>query len=352
MTCPDCKHDEHEPGKCTKCNCGESELVEPIPIKEQAIHPRRNVKNPTHRSSAKQRSDGAKSSLSATARAFHRQRSATSTESNTKRPLKKSQRLKPRSNADLLSLIGIRHCGRGKRPCVRTPTTHRPTASTTVSPSANAEASSMKFSARATHGKKHSRRPTADREVNLVRRHRGREKTMRWPEPGTKNRCRSCGDLKDCRERVCPKCRMALLKSRFDSRYVVNSDNGCWEWSGALTLYGYGRMRWALHEISAYRLSWRLFRGPIPNGSHVLHRCDNRRCVNPDHLFLGTHQDNMTDMKAKGRKRRGADHYAAKLSAEAVKTIRASDLRNCDLAREFQVDPSTISHIKRGKIWS
>jgi hypothetical protein len=60
----------------------------------------------------------------------------------------------------------------------------------------------------------------------------------------------------------------------------------------------------------------------------------------------------MTDMKAKGRKRRGADHYAAKLSAEAVKTIRASDLRNCDLAREFQVDPSTISHIKRGKIWS
>ena len=93
------------------------------------------------------------------------------------------------------------------------------------------------------------------------------------------------------------------IKERFMEKFFVNETNGCWEWQAALHDQGYG-MLWDadLGKMErAHRVSWVLFRGPIPSDLCVLHRCDNRPCVNPEHLFVGTVLDNNLDMLKKGR---------------------------------------------------
>lgn len=91
------------------------------------------------------------------------------------------------------------------------------------------------------------------------------------------------------------------VAGRFWSK--VDKGPGCWTWTGATQNYGYGAV--TIHGLTrrAHRVSWELAHGPIPDGLHVCHRCDNPPCVNPDHLFLGTAQDNVDDKDAKGRGR-------------------------------------------------
>ena len=86
----------------------------------------------------------------------------------------------------------------------------------------------------------------------------------------------------------------------------VDTSGECWEWVAARDRTGYGLFKWrhgddGMRNIVAHRASYMLLVGPIPGGMKVLHRCDNRPCVRPDHLFLGTQSDNMLDMSAKGR---------------------------------------------------
>lgn len=92
-------------------------------------------------------------------------------------------------------------------------------------------------------------------------------------------------------------------KLRFDRKWTPEPNTGCWLWKHGTHKFGYGFFKHA-GEVTAHRVSWVLHNGPIPDGMHVLHRCDVPQCVNPDHLFLGTHTDNMKDCARKGRTQR------------------------------------------------
>jgi hypothetical protein len=132
----------------------------------------------------------------------------------------------------------------------------------------------------------------------------------------------------------------------------------CWEWVAARNALGYG-VCGQLGQQSAHRASWVLHHGQIPVGAHVLHRCDNPSCVRPDHLFLGTHQENMTDMRVKGRARGkdqdGESHATHKLTEEQVREIRsrhAAGAKQKDLAPEFMVHKATINDVVLRKTWT
>ena len=115
----------------------------------------------------------------------------------------------------------------------------------------------------------------------------------------------------------------------------------------------YGVFCWQSKNVKAHRASWEIYRGPIPTGMHVLHICDMPCCVNPDHLFLGTHKDNMDDRQKKGRTNapRGEQQHLAKLTIEIVLEIRISGLAASELARKYGVSKSTIGRVLSRKTW-
>ena len=114
---------------------------------------------------------------------------------------------------------------------------------------------------------------------------------------------------------------------------------------------GYGQIHHKGKTVYAHRVAWELANGTITDDSYVLHQCDNRRCVNPDHLFLGTFEDNMADMVMKGRQARGNNKPHSKLNAEMVREIRQSDATQDEIAKSFGVSRSLISMVRSGKIW-
>lgn len=134
------------------------------------------------------------------------------------------------------------------------------------------------------------------------------------------------------------------------SRVEYDTNGGCWLWPGTTTRDGYGNLR----GVSVHRVAYQTFVGPIPPRMCVCHRCDVPNCVNPAHLWLGTHADNMRDRIAKGR-------YVKKLTWESVDRMRAA-FANSDpteenrstiarLATEFGVSASTAESIISGKRW-
>lgn len=166
-----------------------------------------------------------------------------------------------------------------------------------------------------------------------------------------------------CKGKTCKKLKLTPVDgcTRVDSKVKIlkssklNIVSGCWEWTAGLMWAGYGIIGIDRKSRLAHRVSYAAFIKEIPDGMFVCHRCDNRKCVNPDHLFLGTNAENMADMSAKGRSPRGDRSGKAVLSNEDVKSIKAMlgcGKRIVDIARQFRVNASSISNIKSGRNWS
>lgn len=165
-------------------------------------------------------------------------------------------------------------------------------------------------------------------------------------------------------KKYAPKHFNALEKLAFYSRVQAN---GCHIFVGSTDHWGYGLIYWERKLRPAHRFAWEAHNGPIPPGMFVCHSCDNPPCVNPDHLWLGTNDDNMADMKAKGRARNGAitgtyrtpkGHLKGrrfalpdrrKLSWEQIQEIRDSKRTYEQIGRQFGVTDGTIWRIKKGK---
>lgn len=131
----------------------------------------------------------------------------------------------------------------------------------------------------------------------------------------------------------------------------------CWLWRGSLTTAGYGQMSTDGILCQAHRLSWEIHLGPIPDGWQCLHKCDRPPCIRPDHLFLGSHQDNMADRDAKNRQARfpGTSNPSARLDETQVRQIREmaeQRIAHFDIAQEFQVSVSLIEKIVARKVWA
>lgn len=138
----------------------------------------------------------------------------------------------------------------------------------------------------------------------------------------------------------------------------VRKTRSCWYWTGA-TRDGYGLFSLAVGSRNAHRFSWHIHNGPIPKGVQVLHRCDNRLCVNPAHLFLGTLYDNMADRNAKSRQARGETSGRAKLTEKQVKELRKMREgidyigwgRAKEIASQYAVSPMTLQGIWAARSW-
>lgn len=143
-----------------------------------------------------------------------------------------------------------------------------------------------------------------------------------------------------------------MVLERLLSKVKVDDATGCWNWTGCKLNTGYGQM-WAYGRArSTHRLSYELHRSPLPEGVQLCHRCDNRACVNPDHLFIGTNAENMADKVAKGRQARGVGIAQSKLTENDVIAIRAAkDISQTLIAEQFGVSSGLISLVLSKKIW-
>ena len=144
------------------------------------------------------------------------------------------------------------------------------------------------------------------------------------------------------------------LNERFWSKVIVQPGS-CWLWTAGRGGHGYGLFSIArATNMGAHRFAWLLARGPIPDGLCVLHRCDRRTCVNPDHLFLGSRGENNTDRSRKGRSAiiHGERRYNAHLTEELVMSIRADHTTShAEMGRRLGVSGTTISNIRNGRRW-
>jgi hypothetical protein len=153
---------------------------------------------------------------------------------------------------------------------------------------------------------------------------------------------------------------MRLTKDNLPSRVKVDG-NGCWKWQGAIKCkvggaLGYGWVTYNNKQMSAHRASWLVNFGEIPKAMCVCHKCDVPDCVNPEHLFLGTHLENMRDMQGKGRRKLSPKFKTAgaKLSAEHVLQIKdmlAQGVSQRQIAAIFSVCQASISLMKNGRTW-
>lgn len=150
-----------------------------------------------------------------------------------------------------------------------------------------------------------------------------------------------------------------ITGASFWDKIIPEPNSGCWLWVGHLHRLGYGVIGRYGKAWKAHRWSWEINKGTIPRGKMVLHTCDIRCCVNPDHLFIGTQDDNMKDAARKGRIRtgdkRGSKNGGAVLTEGKVLEIRklySEGWMQSDLYRKFKVSPMAINRVVHRKAWN
>lgn len=161
---------------------------------------------------------------------------------------------------------------------------------------------------------------------------------------------------KYCSKQCVKDAKHLTLEERFWEKVGAKTSSGCILWTGKINKQGYGRLYLSPRkETMAHRFSFELFCGHIPDGLFVLHRCDNPPCINPNHLFLGTHQDNDLDRCRKGRTAKGPQLPHTKLTASQVSEIRRlyqrGRLTHKQLGKRFKVTACNILAVVRGKSW-
>ena len=130
---------------------------------------------------------------------------------------------------------------------------------------------------------------------------------------------------------------------------------GCWIWTGSFNNGGYGRTKYKGNWDLAHRLFYQLYVGEIPEGLLIRHRCDNRKCVNPQHLIPGTYKDNVNDMVERNRQAKGESVNTNKLSEQEAKEIidllKSGVFTHKKIANMYNVHRSAIHHIAGGRSW-
>jgi hypothetical protein len=196
------------------------------------------------------------------------------------------------------------------------------------------------------------------------------------PNTPTSRNCEACGSpygqkigvsrAQFLRSRACSRGCAARLGTRRRPdplvRLYAKLDKGpgkgpwgtCWVWMGHRDRFGYGRLNWSDFDTAiAHRVSYQLHHGPIANGLEVRHRCDNPACCNPDHLELGTPDQNTQDKIIRGRQMgpRGERAPSAKLTAEQAREIFVDPRRYREIAKSFGVSRAAVSAIKTKRNW-
>lgn len=203
-----------------------------------------------------------------------------------------------------------------------------------------------------------------DKKGNIFGRWTVLERSERFNEKGVYWLCKcKCGNENEVHNSAlilgrslscgCSRLKENRRNKFFESRYKINSF-GCWEWQGARDKNGYG-----LYGVKtkAHRYSYEKHKGKIPEGMCVCHNCpggDNKGCVNPDHLWLGSQAENIWDKEPKGKQTKGQDSGRAKLTDKNVRSIRKKlekGISGLVLAQEYKVTPGLIYHIKHRRTW-
>lgn len=142
------------------------------------------------------------------------------------------------------------------------------------------------------------------------------------------------------------------LRDAFERRHCPEALSGCWLWTGSLDAAGYGQFMFAGKMRKGHRVSLELHVGPPPDDRrNALHRCGNKACVSPHHLYWGTARENSEDSRRDGTLVMGEAHPVAKLTSERVALARASARTSADLAAEWGVTPTTVDSARRGLSW-